>query len=107
LQWGLSAKITGVVMVLVGVFLVATAVTGTSALQVREQIEVNHQLNGRQMTRLANLRYHLLQLRRAEKDISIDLSMRAAAVPKRVQQFQALDAQVRGLTTELASQSGP
>jgi methyl-accepting chemotaxis protein len=104
-QWTLSAKITGVVSVIVGVFVVASAVTVVTALQVREAVQLNHQENAQQMARLVNLRYHLLQLRRAEKDISIDLSMRVDAVPKRVKQFQELDAEVRGLAAELVLQS--
>jgi len=105
MQWSLSNKTTAVVAGLVSLFVLATTVTSTVVLQVRDQIDVNQHAYGAQISRLANLRYHLLQLRRAEKDISIDLSMRMDAVPKRAEHFQALDTTMRGLVAEVTQRA--
>ena len=106
MQWSLFAKITTVVASLVSLFVVATVASGTVALRVQEQVTATLQQDVL-YSRLHNLRYHLVLLRRAEKDIAIDLSMRMDAVPKRAQQFQALDSTVRGLAAEAVSAAGP
>ena len=103
----LTSKVVAVVSGLVGLFVLATAVTGTAAWEVREQVRQSVLVDGDELARLANLRYHLLQLRRAEKDISIDLSMRMDAVPNRVKHYQALDVKTRAMMDGVLQHAEP
>lgn len=85
-----SQKIVGTIFLLLVFFIATVGAISYQVLQVQRQTVQTISDDIPQLIRLANLRYNILQLRRAEKDISIDLSMRPDAVIKRTEQWNTL-----------------
>jgi methyl-accepting chemotaxis protein len=100
-------KVVATLVALVLLFALAAGASTWKARQVSVQLDTLVDDQVAQMNRLANLRYHLLQLRRAEKDIGIDLDLRAKGVPKRLETFQKLAESTRKLQAEVLEHAPP
>jgi len=85
------------IAVLVGLFLAVGGFTaiGVRGIQTRAHQTVNSDLA--QLVRLAAIQEHLLKVRRAEKDISIDLLMKMERVPQRLSEWKKNSAEVARL----------
>jgi methyl-accepting chemotaxis protein len=92
-----AQKIIVTLALLVAVFAAAAGFTGWKAAQVDQQITELVDREQAEMLRLSELRFLLLQLRRAEKDIGLDLFLGQDGVPTRTQRFDQLADEARKL----------
>ena len=88
LKLNLGQRIALTLAILVLAFLLVGAYTGAVVRGLSAQSRQVISENLTQLVRMATVQQNLLQLRRAEKDISIDLLMNMARVPQRVQEWQ-------------------
>ncbi len=93
----LLQRIAMTIALLVGVFMLVGGFTVWSVrgIQARTHQTVDGDLV--QLVRLASIQQHLLLLRRAEKDISIDLLMKMDRVPQRIGEWRRHEAETTGL----------
>lgn len=85
MQLSLSKKIILSLSMVLIFFIVTSIFISYNLFSVQKQTEQTLSKDISQLTTLANLRYQILQMRRSEKDISIDMSMRPQDVIKRAE----------------------
>ena len=90
-QASFSQKIIGTLSLLILFFMGTLGFVAYEVLTVKRQSESTVSNDIPQLIRLANFRYNILQVRRAEKDISIDLAMRPEGVVKRTENWNKLN----------------
>ena len=96
-------KISATLIGLVLIFGAAAAASGWMSIRVSNEVKDLVEVELAQQDRLSDLRYLLLQLRRAEKDIAIDMSLRPQRVPDRLKAFTDTAARARSLGAEITS----
>ncbi|MFN9503450.1 MAG: methyl-accepting chemotaxis protein [Rubrivivax sp.] len=102
----LVQKLVATLSLLVLIFVAVIAVSVWKSHKVDREIAALVDVETAQINRLANLRYHILQLRRVEKDVQIDLDLRTKNVPKRLEAFNKLNASTREIVRD-AEQHAP
>lgn len=100
LKLNLGQRIALTLTILVLTFLLVGAYTGTVVRGLSAQSRQVIAENLTQLVRMATVQQNLLQLRRAEKDISIDLLMNMARVPQRVTEWRHHADQLQAHLTE-------
>ena len=90
-------RIAITIALLVGVFLGVGGFTAYAVHGIQRQAHQTIHQDLAQLVRLAAIQENLLKVRRAEKDISIDLLMRMERVPQRVAQWRQHAAEVTSL----------
>ncbi|GAB3494664.1 hypothetical protein GCM10027399_15760 [Curvibacter fontanus] len=88
LKLTLVQRIGMTIALLVGVFLVVGAFTAWSVKGIQAQTHQTVDTDLAQLVRMAAVQENLLKLRRAEKDISIDLLMKMERVPQRIAEWK-------------------
>jgi len=88
--WRLSLvqRIVMTIVLLVAVILMAGGFTAWSVHGIRSQAQQTINADLTQLVRMAGIQQNLLLVRRAEKDISIDLLMKMERVPQRIAQWK-------------------
>jgi methyl-accepting chemotaxis protein len=98
LKLTLVQRIGMTIALLVGVFLLVGAFTAWAVQGIQAQAHQTVDADLAQLVRMASVQENLLKLRRAEKDISIDLLMKMERVPQRIAEWKLHGAAV---TTQL------
>jgi methyl-accepting chemotaxis protein len=96
----LVKRIALTIALLVGVFLLVGGFTAVEVRGIRNQARQTVDRDLAQLVRLAAIQENLLKVRRAEKDISIDLLMKMDRVPQRVGEWRRHTAEVARLLDE-------
>lgn len=108
LKLNLGQRIALTLAILVFTYLLVGAYTGAVVRGLSTQSHRVISENLTQLVRLATVQQNLLQLRRSEKDISIDLLMNMARVSQRVQEWQGHADQLQlHLSEAMASEPDP
>lgn len=88
LRLTLAQRISMTIALLVGVFLVVCGFTAYAVFGIQRQANQTVDADLVQLVRLAGIQYHMVGVRRSEKDISIDLLMKMERVPARISQWK-------------------
>lgn len=88
LKLSLVQRIVMTIALLVGVILMAGGYTAWSVHGIRSQTHQTIDADLTQLVRMADIQQNLHQVRRAEKDISIDLLMKMERVPQRIAEWK-------------------
>jgi methyl-accepting chemotaxis protein len=107
-QLTLTQRVFMTIALLVSVFLVVCGFTAYAIFGIQKQASQTIDADLTQLVRMAGIQQNLLQVRRAEKDISIDLLMKMERVPQRIAEWKknVSDATTL-LNAALASESDP
>lgn len=97
IQLTLVQRISLTLVLLVGVFLAACGFTAYAVFGIQQQARQTVDTDLVQLQRLAAIQRHMAGVRRAEKDVSIDLMMKMTRVPERVAQWRKNAASVKDL----------
>ncbi len=108
LRLTLAQRISMTIALLVGVFLVVCGFTAYAVLGIQKQANQTVDSDLVQLVRLAGIQYNMVSVRRAEKDISIDLLMKMERVPARISQWKKHASDATGLlNAAIQAQSDP
>lgn len=108
LKLSLVQRIVMTIALLVGVILMAGGYTAWSVYGIRNQTHQTIDSDLLQLVRMAGIQQNLHQVRRAEKDISIDLLMKMERVPQRIGEWRQHVAQANELlNAAIAAEADP
>ena len=104
----LAQRIVMTIVLLVSVILMAGGFTVWSVHGIRSQAHQTIDADLTQLVRMAGIQQNLHQVRRAEKDISIDLLMQMARVPQRIAEWKKHVAEATALLdAAIAAETDP
>ncbi len=108
LRLTLVQRIAMTIALLVGVFLLVGGFTAWEVRGIQTQAHQTVNADLAQLVRMAAIQENLLKVRRAEKDISIDLLMKMERVPQRIGEWKKHAAAVAALLgTAIAAEADP
>lgn len=104
----LTQRVFMTIALLVGVFLVVCSFTAYAIYGIQKQASQTVDTDLTQLVRMAGIQQNLLQVRRSEKDISIDLLMKMERVPQRIAEWKRhVSGAAELLNAAIAAESDP
>lgn len=97
LRLTLNQRISMTIALLVGVFLEVCSFTAYAVIGIQKQANQTVDSDLVQLVCLAGIQYHMVGVRRSEKDISIDLLMKMERVPAQISQWKQHASDATGL----------